>query len=243
MSIEKSKLSKYFKAHDKDIVDKKAPLLKNTKAVQMMIIGPKRSGKTSLILSLLGNKAFYKGYFQNIYLISPSNSDGKMKQLIHELDKDGKYYSELTEQNIKTILTSIQNELLQKKQYEKKTGKKLPPTYNLLILDDVVSDLPRSFKKNIITSLFLNARHYNLSTMIVSQVYKGIPSQIRKQADIIYTFPVIESEIEAMNTDFKIPKEIFDIAFEEEDDHPFLTINVVSKSKPVYFRKFDKINI
>ena len=129
------------------------------------------------------------------------------------------------------------------KQTEKKTGKKHPPIYNLLILDDVVADLPRSFKKNVITSLFLNARHINLSTMIVSQVYKGIPSQIRKQTDIIYTFPVIESEIEAMNTDFKVPKEIFDLAFKEEDDHPFLTINVVSKNKPRYFRKFDKINI
>lgn len=243
MSIEDNKLSKLFKAHDKDVVDKEAPLLKNTKAVQMMIIGPKRSGKTSLILSLLSHKSLYKNYFHNIFLISPSSSDGKMKQLINEIDKDGKYYKDLTESNIQTIISYIKGEQQKIKQTEKKTGKKHPPIYNLLILDDVVADLPRSFKKNIITSLFLNARHINLSTMIVSQVYKGIPSQIRKQTDIIYTFPVIESEIEAMNTDFKVPKEIFDLAFKEEDDHPFLTINVVSKNKPRYFRKFDKINI
>ena len=53
---------------------------------------------------------------------------------------------------------------------EAKLKKKLPPIYNLLILDDVMADLPRGFKNNTITSLFMNARHYSLSTMIVSQI-------------------------------------------------------------------------
>ena len=129
------------------------------------------------------------------------------------------------------------------KRKEKKMKKKLPPIYNLLILDDVMADLPRSFKKNIITSLFMNARHYNLSTMIVSQVYKGIPAQIRKQADIIYTFPIVKKEKEALQEDFDVPDEAFDIAFEDESIHPFLTINVVSKAHPCFFVKMDPIEI
>jgi len=238
-----SDLSRLFGAHDKDEIDPKAPILKHTKAVQMMIIGPKRSGKSSLILSMLDNRKLYKGYYHNIYMISPSASDAKMRPLIQEIQKEGKFYDSLTEANIKTILDQIRGEQEMMKRKEKKMKKKLPPIYNLLILDDVMADLPRSFKKNIITSLFMNARHYNLSTMIVSQVYKGIPAQIRKQADIIYTFPIVKKEKEALQEDFDVPDEAFDIAFEDESIHPFLTINVVSKAHPCFLVKMDPIEI
>jgi len=236
-------LSGIFKAHDKDVVDKDSPILRDTKAVQMCIIGAKRSGKSSLILSMLSSKKLYKNYFGNIFLISPSNSDGKMGELIKECNDDGHYFKELNEQNIDTILNIIKSEKLKIKMAEKKLKKKFPPVYNLLILDDVMADLPRSFKKNKITSLFMNARHYSLSTMVVAQTYKGIPLQIRKQTDIIYTFPVVRKEREAIMEEWDVPEEVFNKAFNDESDHPFLTINVVSKQHPSYFRKMDRINI
>jgi hypothetical protein len=234
-------LSKLFKAHDHDVVDNKAPVLKNTKAVQMMIVGAKRSGKSSLILSLLSSTKLYKNYFHNIYMISPSTSDGKMTPLIRELEGQGKFYKELTEANIEKILNEIKAEQDALKMKEKKLKKKLPPIYNLLILDDVMADLPRSFKKNKITSLFMNARHFSLSTMIVSQVYKGVPAQVRKQTDIIYTFPIVKKEKEAIMEDWDVPEAVFDVAFEDESDHPFLTVNVVSKQHPCFFRKMRSI--
>jgi hypothetical protein len=49
-------------------------------------------------------------------------------------------------------------------------------------------------------------------------------------------------EKEALQDDFNVPDEIFDIAFEDESDHPFLTVNLVG-SRPVYFRKFDRIDL
>lgn len=236
-------LSRLFKAQDYDIVDPTAPILKNTKAVQMMIVGAKRSGKSSLILSMLSSPKLYKGYFHNIYMISPSTSDGKMQPLIRELDSQGKFYRELTEANIETILNEIRAEQDALKMKEKKLKRKLPPIYNLLILDDVMADLPRSFKKNKITSLFMNARHYSLSTMIVSQVYKGVPAQVRKQTDIIYTFPLVKKEKEAICEDWDVPEEAFMAAFNDETDHPFFTINVVSKTRPRYFRKMTPLEI
>lgn len=234
-------LSNLFKAHDKDAVDPTAPILKGTKAAQMMIIGAKRSGKSSLILSLLSSRKLYKGYFGNIFMISPSTSDSKMRPLIQELQKENKFYTELNEANIQAILDTIKAEQDAIKMKEKRLKRKLPPVFNLLILDDVVADLPRTYKKNKIISLFLNARHYNLSTMVVSQVYKAIPAQIRKQADMLYTFPIVKKEKEAMMEDWDIPQEVFDCAFEDESDHPFLTVNVVSKAHPSYFRKMDPI--
>jgi hypothetical protein len=234
-------LDKLFKSHDNDEVDPTAPILKNTKAVQMMIIGAKRSGKSTLILSLLSSSKLYKNYFGNIFMISPSTSDGKMKGLIDEIRKADNFFTELNEMNIQTILERIETEQNAVKMKEKKLKKKLPPIYNLLILDDVMADLPRGFKKNKITSLFMNARHYNLSTMIVSQVYKGIPAQVRKQTDMIYTFPLVKKEIEALQEDWDVPDEIIERAFDDESDHPFLTVNVISKHHPCFFRKMTRI--
>lgn len=174
-------------------------------------------------------------------MISPSTSDGKMKGLIDEIRKADNFFTELNEMNIQTILERIETEQNAVKMKEKKLKKKLPPIYNLLILDDVMADLPRGFKKNKITSLFMNARHYNLSTMIVSQVYKGIPAQVRKQTDMIYTFPLVKKEIEALQEDWDVPDEIIERAFDDESDHPFLTVNVISKHHPCFFRKMTRM--
>jgi hypothetical protein len=47
-------------------------------------------------------------------------------------------------------------------------------------------------------------------------------------------------EKEAIQNDFDIASEIFDMAFEDESDHPFLTVNVCG-STPIFFRKMDRI--
>jgi hypothetical protein len=237
----KGSLSDLFKAHDHDVVDKTAPILKNTKAVLMLLVGKKRSGKTSLWLSMLNSKKLYGDYFDNIFLISPSTSDEKVKPLIDELDKEGKFYKELNEPNIEKIKNYIKDEQARIKIYDKKHKTKTPLPLNLLILDDVIVDIPRSFKKNVISSLFLNMRHYNLSILVISQSYKLLQTNIRKQIDMIYAFPMTNlKEREALQDDWSIPDKIFDECFDDESDHPFLTVNVTG-SKPVFFRKMDRI--
>jgi hypothetical protein len=227
-----------FKAFDKDDVSPDAPFLKNTKGSIMIISGKKRTGKSSLALSLLSSPKIFKGYYGNIFLISPSKEE-KTKSLRNELEKEGKYFTDLNQQNIDTILNYIKNEESLKKQKEKKIGKKLPPIYNCIWLDDVVADLPRSMKKNCITNLFYNHRHYNVSIIVTTQSYKQIAPNLRKQSDILYIFPISNlKEKEAIQEDWNIPDAIFDEAFEDESDHPFLTVNVVS-SKPTFFRKFE----
>jgi hypothetical protein len=234
-------LSDLFKAYDKDIVDKKAPILKNTKGALMVLVGKKRSGKSSLWLSMLSSKKLYADYYDNIFLITPSTGDEKIKPLIAELDKDGKFFKELTEQNISAIQSYIKTEQDKIKAYDKKHKSKTPMPKNLLILDDVVADLPRSFKKNVITSLFLNMRHYNMDIFLITQSYKMIQPNIRKQIDMLYVFPMSNNkEREALQEDWDIPDRIFDECFADESDHPFMTINVTG-SKPTFFRKMDRI--
>lgn len=233
-------LSSAFKAFDKDDVSKDDPFLKNTKGSIMLIAGKKRTGKSSLALSLLSSPKIFKGYFGNIFLISPSKEE-KTKALREELDKDGKYFTELNQQNIDKILNYIKNEEMQKKMKEKKLGKKLPPIYNCIWLDDVVADLPRSMKKNCITNLFYNHRHFSCSLILTTQSYKQIAPNLRKQADLLYIFPMAnKKEKEAIQEDWDIPDEVFDECFDDESDHPFLTVNIVS-SKPTFFRKMERM--
>ena len=46
-----------------------------------------------------------------------------------------------------------------------------------------------------------------------------------------------------MCEDWDVPQEVFDVAFQDESDHPFLTINVVSKAHPTFFRKMTRIEM
>jgi hypothetical protein len=234
-------LSSIFKAKDKDDVDRNQPFLKGTKGSIMLISGKKRTGKSTLALTLLSSPKLFKGYFGNIWLISPSKEE-KSKQLREELDKEGKYFTELNEANIRSITDYIKNEQNNKKLREQKLGRKLPEIYNCLWLDDVVADLPRSMKKNVITNLFYNHRHFNLSIIATTQSYKNIAPNLRKQADLLYIFPMGNlKEMEAIQEDWSIPDEIFEECFADESDHPFLTVNLVS-SRPVFFRIMDRIN-
>jgi len=235
-----SDLSHIFKALDKDDVSKTDPILKNTKGSIALISGKKRTGKSSLWLNFLSSPKLFGGYFGNIFLISPSQED-KTKTLREELDAEGKYFNALTEANIQTILDYIKMEQAKHKMKETKLKKKLPPIYNLIILDDCVADLPRTFKKNCITNLFYNHRHYNASIWAITQSYKNIAPNLRKQADMLYIFPMNnKKEIEAFQDDYDIPDEVFEECFKEESDHPFLTVNLVG-TKPVFFRKMTRM--
>jgi len=235
-----SDLSSIFKAHDKDDVSKTEPILKHTKGSISIISGKKRTGKTSLWLSLLSSPKLFGGYFGNIFLISPSQED-KTKTLREELDGEGKYYNALTEGNIQKILDYIKMEQAKHKMKETKLKKKLPPIYNLIILDDCVADLPRTFKKNCITNLFYNHRHYNASIWCITQSYKAIAPNLRKQADLLYLFPMTnKKEVESITDDWDVPDEIMDRCFADESDHPFLTVNLVG-TKPVFFRKMSRM--
>jgi len=233
-------LSGLFKAHDKDDVSTCDPILKNTKGSIVVISGKKRTGKSSLWLSMLSSPKLFGGYFGNIFLISPSQEE-KTKALREELDGEGKYYNALTESNVEKILEYIRAEQGKHKMKEMKLKKKLPPIYNLIILDDCVADLPRTFKKNCITNLFYNHRHYNATIWCVTQSYKNIAPHLRKQADMLHIFPMNnKKEIEAFQDDYDIPDEVFERCFEDESDHPFLTVNLVG-SRPVFFRKMSRM--
>jgi hypothetical protein len=222
-----------IKKYDNDDVDDE-PLPKKTKGLLWIISGKKRSGKTTLYLSALEHKQGYKGYFDNIFIISESAKyDDKLKNLVHNAEKQGKYYKELNSNNIESIKTYIKHE-------KSKLNKKEKANYhNLLILDDVITSVPLTKKKNAISDLFFNQRHYNLTIFLISQTFINIPPSIRKQADIISFFPTPNlKEVETLQNEYNIPDEYIEKCF-KGNDHPFLHLNVVKL--PIIYRKFTKL--
>lgn len=221
-----------FKKLDEDKTDD-SPIPLNSKGLLYLCVGKKRSGKSTLYLNLLESKKVWKHHFNNIFIVSPTAKfDNKLKNLTYHAQKEGKYYEELNINNIETIKKYIEHE---KKRL--KITSKTKNYFNLLILDDVINELPKG-KKSVLSTIFHNQRHYNLTIILVSQTYKDIPSHIRKQADIISFFPTPnKKEIEALQDEYNLDDELFDICF-KGNDHPFMHLNVIGHF-PIVYRKFE----
>jgi hypothetical protein len=115
---------------------------------------------------------------------------------------------------------------------------------HLLILDDVVNDLPKTQQKSKINALFCNFRHKKLCIITVSQIYNKLNSIIRRNANMISVFHTDnKKEYEALQNDLCIDnkefKKIYDFATGDKMNS-FLHIQLCG-AKPLYFKKFDRI--
>ena len=177
MSKEKKShpLSNEMKAHDNQLVksDDVLPLGSRIFA----LIGPKGSGKSSIVLSLLtSKKSPFRGYFNNILLVSPTAKyDDKMKPLQQEVESEGHYWEHLTETTAEEI-TDCLHEM-----NESYTGKK--KIQNLIILDDVTHSFPTGRKPSQISSLFTNSRHLKTSIWVITHKYTSMPTIFRNQVE------------------------------------------------------------
>lgn len=230
----KNNLSEIVKALDNTYSSSTDPLLLQNKSCVYIISGRRGSGKSTLALSLLNSKLAYRKRFKNLFLISPTaRNDKKFSKVLKELDEDGKYFDELTEDNIHHILDII------KADNEENNKKNL----HCLILDDCVLDLPKR-KSNILNRLVIESRHHNTTLLILSQKYNAIPTIIRANMDIISFFPSLNNrEISTFQEDLNISKDLFykmyNTATEKQND--FLHVNLLS-NPPKFYKKFELLN-
>jgi hypothetical protein len=114
---------------------------------------------------------------------------------------------------------------------------------HLLILDDVVNDLPKIQQKSRINALYCNHRHKKLCIITVSQIYNKLNSIIRRGANMISVFHTDnKKEYEALQNDLCIDNKEFKKVYEFATDkmNSFLHIQLCG-AKPIYFKKFDRI--
>lgn len=227
-------LTKLIKPLDKQIIGSSDPLPKNMYNI-WCIFGARGSGKSTLLLNSLNHKQFYKNYFDNIYLISPTASrDPKFEPLCKELKEDNKCYTACDEEVIIKIMDEIKA-FNDGWNYKKK---KRDPK-NLMIFDDCLHALPKTNNKSVIHQLITTNRHLKTSIFITSQKFKALNTLIRANCDIISFFTSNNmNEKKAFCEEYSIDEELLDDICRKNND--FIHITFCS-GKKLIFDKFDPI--
>ena len=210
--------------------------------------------------------------FDMVFLCSPSaKHDPKFEDLVQELMNDGRYYDSFDEKVVDEVLERVdeynsqykddlqeynQNKKSGKGYYSREIGKdkrgkpivkkiyeKPSLPRHLLILDDVVNDLPRSTQKSKINALYCNHRHKKLCIITVSQIYNKLNPIIRRGANMISVFHTDnKTEYDALERDLAVDSEKFKKIYDFATDkmNSFLHIQLCG-AKPLYFKKMDRI--
>jgi hypothetical protein len=123
---------------------------------------------------------YYKKYFKGNLIIFTKSRSGTLFLLKDKLNAD--IFHSLYDDNGENIIEKMinyQNQL-------KEMGEK--PDHLCIFLDDWILDNSFDKKRNIYEKLFSMGRHCLISTLITSQQYSLIPSNLRRMSwfDIIY---------------------------------------------------------
>jgi hypothetical protein len=202
-----------------------------------LVVGRKRSGKSTLALNLLDTPERLGGFkkkFDKIYLISPTaQHDPKMTELVDELMPEGQFYGDFND--------GIQRELMDKikEGNAKYKGKKKQP-HHLVIYDDVMTMLPSNRQKAQAFNTFItNQRHFKCSAMILAQRLNQLNPLVRSQADVVSYFRQDNpKEDKIFEETFGIPRKT--IASCTKEPHSFLTVDFLHDTPQIY-NKFDQL--
>ena len=189
----------------------------------VIISGKSGSGKSTLLANLITEKRFYKGFFDKIFLFSPTaNGDDIQRSL--NIPKNH-VFTDLEEgpELLAIILDSQQRKL--------DDGKKATEVEQYaIIFDDVIGDTKFMNTKDF-ARCFYQVRHANATTFICTQHFKKVPRICRLQANFIFYFQGSQSEVDTLVEEFAPPcytsNEFRQIIHDAtKDDFSFLTINM-----------------
>jgi hypothetical protein len=232
LSSTPSKLTQAIQPFDKQVYKNDDPL--PLQPTTWVISGKKGSGKTTVLLNALSRKASpWNKYFDKIWLVSCSSQDPKLKPLVEELTEDGQFFDTYSDETIQSIMDDA-----------KSTLEDEPKAQFLLILDDCIAWLPKEREFRPVNSLFTNARHLHMSIIVTTQKYNRLSTLVRSNMDLLSFFgshskQEIDTMVHDLSVDEKELKKILDFAIQEP--HDFLHANLTG-ARPVFFRRFDKIN-
>lgn len=153
-----------------------------------VLTGSGGSGKSSLLLSMIKSKNYYKGVFNNIYYFCPECSMDSIAN--HPFKNHDKVYNELTISNLENIYKDLtETEPVEKKKQtyedddemsdESESEKEIE--YNLCIVDDMADMLKEIDIQKYLSKMMIKARHLKLSFVFLIQSYYYFPKLLRKQ--------------------------------------------------------------
>ena len=189
----------------------------------VIISGKSGSGKSTLLANLLLDKRFYKGWFDKIFLFSPT-ADGDDIQKSLNIPAQ-RVFTDLDEapEMLEAIIKS------QKKAIAAKSADKV--RQYAIIFDDVIGDT-KFMNSKTFAQCFYQVRHVCCTTFICTQHFKRVPRVCRLQANFIFYFRGSQSELQTLVEEFSPPwmsKDDFaeQVVFRAtSEDYSFLTINM-----------------
>jgi len=213
-----------------------------THPFSIALYGCSGSGKSVAACQLLCNKNMFRGFFQKIYLFSPTGkADDTFRHLglpddqvfthtgrmIHELDK---------------LVTNQESEAS-----DEDDNTKLPKI--CIILEDLTSQR-ELMKSQAFIKAFVQNRHINISTIACCHKYKSLIPVARLNSFHSFIFPCSNTEVEAIREDFQgagMSKDQFRLmcvlAFRGTDEmqRPFLWINNKARPDEKYRKSLSQI--
>jgi hypothetical protein len=218
---------------------------------RLILSGASGSGKTNLALWLLKN-AYSKGnksFFDEVYLFSPTAKIDFNWAKVPGL-KEKNRITDPSPEKVDSILQK------QKKKLQGGSGGKVNPKQLaknrtrvgqvLMIFDDIISESIVNTKTFLRT--FIQGRHYNVSSMIMTQSYMKVPRSVRLQATQVCIFPSKVTELERLYTEHAphtLNKrdflELAQMATDPQpgDEYPFLYVDVSAPVADRFRRNFD----
>ena len=135
-------------------------------AFSMLLSAKPGSGKTTMLCTLLENKAYYRRKFDHIYAFIPPNSLASLpkKSLLKRHDK---VYADLTYEHLENVLQKCRESSEEDEN-------------SLLVIDDCLHALKDHEILRTLEHIFANRRHLRTSTIISTQVYNSLPLILRK---------------------------------------------------------------
>ena len=207
---------------------------------RLHISGSSGSGKTNCLLSLLTRKEFYKDYFHIIFIVSLTAK--KTDDVYDILEKHkGKTKIAFINELDETIIGGIMDTAA--KIVEDKKAHKAPRV--LMVFDDVVSE-KKFLNKKEFNKCFIMSRHFNMSSVILSQKYNATPRTCRLNCDAVIYFPGSVSEDMVITEDYCPPgfskKEfLLILKYATAEPYSFMFINMKCLHKTRYRKNFDTI--
>lgn len=161
---------------------------------RLYIVGASGSGKSNLLLNLMSRAEFYSGYFDEVFVISPTANELDDSYAILNLPPE-RFFQPNVE-----VLSVIES--IQKKNIEKKGIERAPKI--LIILDDIISYKKFTGSKQLL-KMFVMGRHYGISLCLLSQAWHRVPKSIRLNMSSCIFFKGSQKEADTVCEEYCVP--------------------------------------
>ena len=152
-----------------------------------LLLGKPRSGKSSLMWSMLRSRKMLNKVYNNVYLFQPSHSRTSIKNNIFKKHDKDKMFDELTFEDLYDVVERI-----------KATDK---DENNVIIFDDMSAYLKNKETLQLFKELIFNRRHLRTSIFFLNQTFMSVPKELRRLFSNIFLFKVGQNELSNVFTE------------------------------------------